>query len=786
MNSKPASRFPLLEPKVITLPVQPLEPRSAPVLPQQTLEAKPTPVSPRQMLEPKQSNALQAPMHRMEPIPHHHQQHMRGDRHLFSSSDDTMMMRQIQATHAPDGREVDVRPLLHIVEDILERASPSVLGVSHVDVDTQSAHASAITQAHFDVFDDHSTYQAGFMGMLEALAYTIHKISCEISSKCLGGVDAHTTTLSLFNMLNSYSWDAKVVLVLAAFAVSYGEFWLLAQLYPTNHLAKSIALLKQLPDILEHNESLRTRFDALNHLVKEMMEVTKCIVELSQLPSRYVTPDASAMSTAAAHVPTAAYWTIRSVVACMSQIIALIGLGHEYMSSTTEIWELSSLAHKVNNIHVHLTQQLDHCYIDIEEKRRLEAYQTLVRLFQSMHIDNMKILKALFYSKDEMPLVDGYTKRRVSVDVLRRKNVLLLISDVFIPREELSILEQLYSESRNLPARLESQYEVVWLPVVDALTPWNEPMQNQFKIMQSEMPWHTVYQPTAIDPAVIRYIRENWNFVKKPLLVVLDPQGKVVCPNALHMMWIWGIAAFPFTSAREEGLWREETWRLELLVDGIDATLLTWIPEEKYICLYGGEDITWIRKFTKAARSVAVSAGIPLEMVYVGKSNPREKVRKNNEIIAAEKLSHTWQDQTSIWFFWVRLESMMYSKLQLGKTVTKDHILQEVMRLLGYDSTNQGWAIITRGSAAGTPQLAKGNGAQMLDAFTQFDERWKQHVEPKGFLPALNDHLVNIHSPHHCTHLKLPGSVGNIMETVVCAECGRLMEKFYMYECCED
>lgn len=167
--------------------------------------------------------------------------------------------------------------------------------------------------------------------------------------------------------------------------------------------------------------------------------------------------------------------------------------------------------------------------------------------------------------------------KQVSVDVLRRKNVLLLISDVYIPREELSILEQLYRESRNLPGRLESQYEVVWLPVVDTQTPWSEPMQKQFETMQSEMPWHTVYQPTSIDPAVIRYIKENWHFVKKPLLVVLDPQGRVVCPNALHMMWIWGIAAFPFTSAREEGLWKEETWRLELLVDGIDATLLNWV-----------------------------------------------------------------------------------------------------------------------------------------------------------------------------------------------------------------
>lgn len=46
------------------------------------------------------------------------QRRERRDR-LFSTSDDTAMMKQIQATHAPDGREVDVRPIVQIVEEIL-------------------------------------------------------------------------------------------------------------------------------------------------------------------------------------------------------------------------------------------------------------------------------------------------------------------------------------------------------------------------------------------------------------------------------------------------------------------------------------------------------------------------------------------------------------------------------------------------------------------------------------------------------------------------------------------
>ena len=54
-----------------------------------------------------------------------------------------------------------------------------------------------------------------------------------------------------------------------------------------------------------------------------------CIVELKELPSEYISLESPDMSMAIAHIPTAVYWTIRSVVACSSQIIMLIGLGHE-------------------------------------------------------------------------------------------------------------------------------------------------------------------------------------------------------------------------------------------------------------------------------------------------------------------------------------------------------------------------------------------------------------------------------------------------------------------------
>ena len=62
-----------------------------------------------------------------------------------------------------------------------------------------------------------------------------------------------------------------------------------------------------------------------------MVDVAKCIVQFKELPPQYITPDTPAMVTAIAHIPTAVYWTIRSIVACASQIASLIGMSHEYV-----------------------------------------------------------------------------------------------------------------------------------------------------------------------------------------------------------------------------------------------------------------------------------------------------------------------------------------------------------------------------------------------------------------------------------------------------------------------
>ncbi|KAJ9683328.1 hypothetical protein PVL29_019070 [Vitis rotundifolia] len=696
------------------------------------------------------------------------------DRLKFSASEDNMMLKQIEATHEPDGREFDVKPLLHLVEQIFTCATPK----SDVTFDSLGLKTNDV-----EALED-NTHQAGFISTLEALAYTIDRISCEIRCKCSGREEAHRRAISVLNMVSSHPWDAKLVLILSAFAVNYGEFWLVFQSYNSNELAKSMAILKQVPEILGRSSTLKPQFNSIKDLIKAMLDVANCIVKFRELPSQYITADVSAFSTALANIPIAVYWTIRCVVACASQIARLRGLqGDEHPLSTSEAWEISALVHKVSNIHNHLRDKLDACHKHIDDKRHMEAYQMLLELFMTSHSDNMKVLKALIYARDNQnPLFHGATHRRVDIDVFKDTHVLLLISNLDISHDELEVLEDIYRES--LKKRPGIQYEIVWLPIIDQSDPWMESSQKLFENHRARMPWYTRHDPlrspSPEDGAVITFIKKEWHYGRKPILVVLGPRGQVVCQNALHMMWIWKDEAFPFTTSREEDLWKEATWKLDLLVDGIDPRISEWIAAGKIICLYGGDDIEWIQRFTTIAKKVAESAGISLEMVYVGKSNPKELVHTNIKTIIEDELSHHLKGLTSIWYFWVRIESMLYSKIRLGQTVEKDPTMREILKMLSFNNSHEGWALLSKGSE----EITKAKGDLFLTCLRQYNQ-WEVHVRQKGFLQALKDHLLQIHPPHHCNQFELLVAAGMIPETLVCSECGRKMEKFFVYRCCD-
>lgn len=168
-------------------------------------------------------------------------------------------------------------------------------------------------------------------------------------------------------------------------------------------------------------------------------------------------------------------------------------------------------------------------------------------------------------------------------------------------------------------------------------------------------------------------------------------------------------------------------------------------------------------------------------MVYVGKSSKKEKVKRAIQAIQSENLSYCWEDQTMIWFFWTRLESMLFSKIQLGKADDHDPVMHGIKKLLSYDQTG-GWAVLARGSTL----VVNGYSNTMLPTLNEY-EIWKEHVPTQGYDLAFKDHHDKLQGiDHQCRRFEFSTTAGRIPEQMKCPDCERLMEKLGTFRCCHD
>ncbi|PQQ17731.1 protein SIEVE ELEMENT OCCLUSION B [Prunus yedoensis var. nudiflora] len=229
-----------------------------------------------------------------------------GELSLFTMSDNKIL-ELIYATHVHEDDSFDVDSLFLVTENIIKRSTQIV------DSIVQG------TQVHVDTIDEKPP-KASFSSPL----CTLKSIGCEMSCKPPGEEISHKSTLAILNKVSNYSWESKAVLALAAFALEYGEFWLLANIRQSDLLAKSLAILKRVPVLLKPAD-LQKRQQAvieLNVLIKTTLQVIECIFELEKL-STSDQKDVPALADAMDHIPVDVYWSIITIVACATKITLL-------------------------------------------------------------------------------------------------------------------------------------------------------------------------------------------------------------------------------------------------------------------------------------------------------------------------------------------------------------------------------------------------------------------------------------------------------------------------------
>jgi hypothetical protein len=362
--------------------------------------------------------------------------------------------------------------------------------------------------------------------------------------------------------------------------------------------------------------------------------------------------------------------------------------------------------------------------------------------------------------------------------VLKRKNVLLFMSGLDIIDEDISILRPIYDSIRQ-----NDQYKIVWVPIVDQ---WTDDLQRKFELLQSKMPWYVVQCFSPI--AGIRFVKEDWYFKGKPSVVVLNPQGKVEHENAIHMIRVWGIKAFPFTTVVEETLWNARDWigsitanvhpNIDNWVNSLHKSnsntfcqknmllrfemymLLNQIKDQKYIFFYGGKDNIWIQQFTERATTLANDATIKEASIFI-------------ELVSVGKGSKGEDKPGILRKFWTSIESLFIISKTHRKT-DADSVMLEIQKLLSYKNES-GWAVLSKGSSV----LHIGRGTTILKVVEEFD-KWKEFVREK------NLELPFIENYNTCFHIEIPNTIGRIPENMKCPDCPRILEPYISFRCCHD
>ncbi|KAE8705503.1 putative Sieve element occlusion e [Hibiscus syriacus] len=642
------------------------------------------------------------------PLSHRHHLPMtsvqRGSfwQHSSSYVVDEVLIKKLLLSHDPDRRRLNSEMLLSAVENIMFYATTSEEPVTPCLVSDESDKANLKSNI-------------GNIELIESpepLMHTIYKVAHEMLCKCPGKGDLHTRTMALFDLLGSHRWDAKVALAMAAFATSYGEFSLIMQLRPHIPLAVSVANFKQLPSNMR---MLKPQLNALRLLFKTMVDLTKCVIEFEALYIVHVGLNIDNLATMKSKIYVTAYWIIRSTLVCSSQITSLMAMKPEQVHVLTSNFsyfcrysnikkaalELLSLEYMLSNMYRHLRPLVDACC----QQREDQLNQKLLNFFKKSHIDNQEVLR-------------------------------MLSSSI---RAVVFLVNQTYDHPHR--EKVEGSYAIIWVPISSSEV-WTNADERWFNFLSNSVPFYSVRKPWSLNSTVINFMKQEWNYRGEAIMVVLDSEGTITSSNALDMVFIWGPRAYPFSLSRENELWDGQQWTIQFITNEILPILTQRVEEGRNICLYGSENLDWIKEFNAKMKDIK-DAGMQLAMIYV-ECMRRSKSRLGND----------------------------------GSTEPTDHVLVEVLALLHNIDTN-GWAVFGKGSST---DVVKVRGDEIIRCSNLF-RQWGDNVARLEFIDALRTVLEPPLVEGPCDHTQVvPYSEGLRQGNIVCHKCKRLMKKFIVFE----
>ncbi|KAH9290212.1 hypothetical protein KI387_034329, partial [Taxus chinensis] len=293
-----------------------------------------------------------------------------------------------------------------------------------------------------------------------------------------------------------------------------------------------------------------------------------------------------------------------------------------------------------------------------ERNFKSENYVRIKRLTEVAQKSNIELLKSLLVTQGKYFLLVNNSKQ-VSIESLEGKVVLLLISRLNIFPIEICALKEIYIKTCN-----KQQFEVVWMPIVDAYHDTWGPYVRAVEYM----PWPAMRDPWSIEPAVLKFVREDLDFENSPLLVLVDKKGRFSCNhNFKQVVERWGVESYPFTVEKVNQLKRTQLDELkakssiEVLFQNFDCfqQVKEMMLQGQHICLYGGDPLQ-VLDFAPMVSSSGFSAIV--QIIYVGRRYAEADTLSIEETMhernrkSMQWLSLSYMDA---WKFWQHIEYLV-------------------------------------------------------------------------------------------------------------------------------
>ncbi|GAU46328.1 hypothetical protein TSUD_28450 [Trifolium subterraneum] len=558
---------------------------------------------------------------------------------------------------------------------------------------------------------------------------------------------AHQTTMWILQHLRSFSWDAKALIVLAAFSLEYGEFMLLHRIQSSDTLGNSLKQLNQV-------QSRKVPSDITNAVAFLLQALQQIIRWATWSAMGYDLEEVPSLSDASEEIPLVVYWIVSTVVACTGN---LVGISEHKLSDYTK---------KLSTVDKKLTDHLEICKLQtesiIENDKRLKDSDNFkgVVAFLKLLIEGNGSAKPLIYK--------GNTQVKTGIEVFNKNYVLLFISGLDSIGDEIQMLNSIYNRLQDKPQEVngfkKEDFKILWIPIVDM---WDEDRKNKFRNLKESMKWYVLdYQKYVVEyffelPG--RWIinkKLNYDLDSEPIFSVIDPQGVIINKNARNVIFQWGFDAFPFRESDGDDLAKKWAWFWKLMKK-VDMDT-EHMKMDSYIFIYGGNDTKWIQDFTRAIGSIKKhqnikNVDITIDFHQLGKENPKK-----------------------IPYFWIGVDGRKQNKTCRDKI---DCEIQEAMKsLLCLKQDPLGWVLLSKGHNV----TLLGHGEPMYQTVADF-EKWKNNVVEKesfdiAFKKYYDTKLEEISSGASCAF-----NSSNVLATITCPNpsCGRAMEVSSVnYKCC--